>query len=164
MSQTIGKQAPIRLEDENYGELCKQILRRDGWRCQLCGSMTNLEIHHKRFRSRSGEDNEHNLITLCHDCHASTHIPISTVQPGDFGIRFVCHSGATLLPVLWSSNAFGRPQKLVNTSMCWHTGPDMTSRKKNSPPARQLRNFSLPEMNCLDLLRCCNDSCRMKSR
>jgi len=107
MSQTIGKQAPIRLEDENYGELCKQILRRDGWRCQLCGSMTNLEIHHKRFRSRSGEDNEHNLITLCHDCHASTHIPISTVQPGDFGIRFVCHSGATLLPVLWSSNAFG---------------------------------------------------------
>ena len=84
MSQTIGKQAPIRLEDANYGELCKQILRRDGWRCQLCGSMTNLEIHHKRFRSRSGEDNEHNLITLCHDCHASTHIPISTVQPGGF--------------------------------------------------------------------------------
>jgi len=164
MSQTIGKQAPIRLEDENYGELCKQILRRDGWRCQLCGSMTNLEIHHKRFRSRSGEDNEHNLITLA----TIVTLPPTTsrFQPcnWDFGIRFVCHSGATLLLVLWSSNAFGRPQKLVNTSMCWHTGPDMTSRKKNSPPARQLRNFSLPEMNCLDLLRCCNDSCRMKSR
>jgi 5-methylcytosine-specific restriction endonuclease McrA len=35
--------------------------------------MTNLEIHHKRFRSRSGEDCEHNLITLCHECHACTH-------------------------------------------------------------------------------------------
>jgi len=107
MSQTIGKQAPIRLEDENYGELCKQILRRDGWRCQLCGSMTNLEIHHKRFRSRSGEDNEHNLITLA---TIVTLPPTSRFQPcnrGDFGIRFVCHSGATLLPVLWSSNAFG---------------------------------------------------------
>jgi phage terminase large subunit GpA-like protein len=75
VNQTIRKGTPIRLKDEDYRKLRKQILRRDGWRCQLCGSMTNLEIHHKRFRSRSGEDNEHNLITLCHDCHASTHNP-----------------------------------------------------------------------------------------
>ncbi|PYV94450.1 MAG: hypothetical protein DMG89_25255 [Acidobacteria bacterium] len=79
MNQTIRKGTPIRLKDEDYRKLRKQILRRDGWRCQLCGSMTNLEIHHKRFRSRTGEDNEHNLITLCHDCHASTHNPISTI-------------------------------------------------------------------------------------
>jgi hypothetical protein len=39
----ITKQAPIRLEAERYRELRKQVLRRDGWRCQLCGSMTNLE-------------------------------------------------------------------------------------------------------------------------
>ncbi len=73
MNQTTSKQAPIRLEQENYRELRKQVLRRDGWRCQLCGSMTNLEVHHKQFRSHSGEDSEHNLITLCLDCHASAH-------------------------------------------------------------------------------------------
>jgi len=73
VNQTTPKQGPIRLQEENYRELRKHVLRRDGWRCQLCGSMTNLEVHHKQFRSHSGEDSEHNLITLCPDCHASTH-------------------------------------------------------------------------------------------
>jgi 5-methylcytosine-specific restriction endonuclease McrA len=65
----ITKQAPIRLEAERYRELRKQVLRRDGWRCQLCGSMTNLEVHHQQFRSHSGGDQEGNLITLCFNCH-----------------------------------------------------------------------------------------------
>jgi 5-methylcytosine-specific restriction endonuclease McrA len=49
------------------------VLRRDSWRCQVCGSMTNLEVHHKQFRSHSGEDQEDNLITLCFNCHSSLH-------------------------------------------------------------------------------------------
>ena len=73
MKQILPKEAPIRLEQQDYQKLREHILRRDGWRCQLCGSMTNLEVHHKQFRSHSGEDSEHNLITLCPDCHASTH-------------------------------------------------------------------------------------------
>ncbi|PYV65390.1 MAG: hypothetical protein DMG97_32435 [Acidobacteria bacterium] len=64
---------PIRLQEENYRELRKLVLRRDRWRCQLCGSMTNLEVHHREFRSHSGDDTDHNLITLCLDCHASAH-------------------------------------------------------------------------------------------
>ena len=74
MTHIITKQAPIRLEEESYRELRKQILRRDGWRCQLCGSMTNLEVHHQQFRSHSGPDQEENLITLCFICHFSTHV------------------------------------------------------------------------------------------
>jgi hypothetical protein len=73
MNQTTPKQAPIRLEEENYRGLRKRVLRRDGWRCQLCGSMTNLKVHHKEFRSHSGEDSDRNLIVLCLDCHASSH-------------------------------------------------------------------------------------------
>jgi 5-methylcytosine-specific restriction endonuclease McrA len=30
------------------------VLRRDGWKCQSCGSMCNLEVHHQKFRRRSG--------------------------------------------------------------------------------------------------------------
>ena len=73
MKQILPKEAPIRLEEENYRELRKLVLRRDRWRCQLCGSMTNLEVHHREFRSHSGDDTDHNLITLCLDCHASAH-------------------------------------------------------------------------------------------
>ena len=67
------KAAPSRLDPLSYESLRQQILRRDGWRCQSCGTMSNLEIHHKQFRSQSGEDSELNLITLCTACHALAH-------------------------------------------------------------------------------------------
>ncbi len=67
------KLRPIRLEREQYEELRRAILQRDGWRCQFCGAMTNLEVHHLQFRSHSGEDTEENLITICQDCHSRVH-------------------------------------------------------------------------------------------
>jgi 5-methylcytosine-specific restriction endonuclease McrA len=64
------KAAPTRLDPLSYENLRQRILRRDGWRCQSCGTMSNLEIHHKQFRSHSGNDSEENLITMCTACHA----------------------------------------------------------------------------------------------
>jgi len=69
----LPKTAPLRLDLLSYESLRQQILHRDGWRCQSCGSMSNLEVHHRKFRSQSGEDSEENLITLCADCHARLH-------------------------------------------------------------------------------------------
>jgi 5-methylcytosine-specific restriction endonuclease McrA len=63
----------LRLDSAAYDALRRQVLRRDGWRCQSCGTMTNLEVHHKNFRSHSGHDSEENLITLCTACHAGVH-------------------------------------------------------------------------------------------
>ncbi len=73
MNQVRPKSATLRLEPDVYEQLRNQILRRDGWRCQSCGSMSNLEVHHKDFRSHSGDDSEENLITLCNACHAAVH-------------------------------------------------------------------------------------------
>lgn len=67
------KTPPTRLEQAAYDALRRQILNRDGWRCQSCGSMSNLEVHHKEFRSQSGDDSEMNLITLCSACHGRVH-------------------------------------------------------------------------------------------
>jgi hypothetical protein len=63
-----------------YHELCQRVLRRDGWRCQFCGSMHNLEIHHQQFRSHSGDDTEENLITLCGNCHSFAHGTVRQVR------------------------------------------------------------------------------------
>ena len=60
-------------EGSSFEELRLRVLRRDSWRCQFCGSRQNLEVHHQQYRSHSGEDCEHNLITLCHDCHCRIH-------------------------------------------------------------------------------------------
>jgi 5-methylcytosine-specific restriction endonuclease McrA len=62
-----------RLNTENYRALRKQVLERDGWSCQWCGSLRNLEVHHRTFRSRLGDDTAENLITLCADCHRAEH-------------------------------------------------------------------------------------------
>ena len=74
MRENFPKVAPIRLGDSEYQELRERVLRRDGWRCQFCGSMKNLEVHHQRFRSHSGEDVADNLITACTECHSSLHV------------------------------------------------------------------------------------------
>lgn len=73
MSLTGRKRAPLRLDPAAYETLRQQVLGRDGWRCQKCGTMANLEVHHKRFRSQSGQDYEENLITLCATCHNKIH-------------------------------------------------------------------------------------------
>lgn len=65
----------LRLDPESYEALRQRVLRRDSWRCQSCGTMSNLEIHHKQFRSHSGHDSEANLITLCVWCHGEMHSP-----------------------------------------------------------------------------------------
>jgi 5-methylcytosine-specific restriction endonuclease McrA len=67
------KKAVARLEPSAYKNLRQAILRRDGWKCQLCGTMSTLTVHHKKFRSHSGPDSEKNLITLCALCHARIH-------------------------------------------------------------------------------------------
>ena len=63
----------LRLDRMLYERLRQHVLHRDGWRCQSCGTMSNLEVHHKQFRSHSGDDSEENLITLCTECHACMH-------------------------------------------------------------------------------------------
>jgi ATP-dependent DNA helicase RecQ len=70
---SIPKPILLRLDPVAYEKLRQQVLRRDGWRCQSCGRMANLEIHHREFRSHSGRDAEENLITLCSQCHSWVH-------------------------------------------------------------------------------------------
>jgi 5-methylcytosine-specific restriction endonuclease McrA len=62
-----------RLDALSYESLRQEVLLRDGWRCQSCGARSNLEVHHREFRSHSGADTEENLITLCTACHARVH-------------------------------------------------------------------------------------------
>ena len=73
MSSIGPKPTRLRLDPVAYENLRQQVLGRDGWRCQSCGTMTTLEVHHKEFRSHSGDDSEENLITVCAACHTTLH-------------------------------------------------------------------------------------------
>ena len=63
----------IKLGKQIYRRLMKRVLERDGWRCQKCGSLENLQVHHQIKRSQQGNDSLENLVTLSAHCHMAEH-------------------------------------------------------------------------------------------
>jgi len=73
MSEFHHRMPRLRLPTAEYRALRNQVLKRDGWRCQLCGDQNNLHVHHINSRSSLGDDTMQNLITLCANCHENLH-------------------------------------------------------------------------------------------
>ena len=40
--------------------------------CYICGSVENLNVHHKRYRNL-GKEKDNDLMVLCEDCHHRVH-------------------------------------------------------------------------------------------
>ena len=62
-------------------QIYQRVLERDGWRCQKCGSLENLQVHHNTKRSQLGNDSLDNLVTLCAHCHMGEHGHLSYPLP-----------------------------------------------------------------------------------
>ena len=59
---------------KRYSSRREAVLHRDNYTCQCCGKKNcRLEVHHVKFKSDGGTDDEENLITLCEDCHKGVH-------------------------------------------------------------------------------------------
>lgn len=59
----------ISLERKIGNKLRKTILERDNFKCVICGSYKDLEVHHMQALYRGGNSKENNLVTLCNECH-----------------------------------------------------------------------------------------------
>jgi 5-methylcytosine-specific restriction endonuclease McrA len=53
-----------RLDPQAYAALRSEVLQRDGWRCQWCGSLNGVEVHHLIHRSQGGADLPENLLPV----------------------------------------------------------------------------------------------------
>ncbi len=73
MTGLFPKRRRLQLDTATYRRLRQRVLERDGWRCQRCGRMNELQVHHICPRSQLGEHAEGNLITLCASCHQVVH-------------------------------------------------------------------------------------------
>lgn len=58
---------------ENWEEIRKQVLVRDGHCCGNCGSFNDLHVHHIVPLSKGGTNQLSNLRTLCKECHTKIH-------------------------------------------------------------------------------------------
>jgi hypothetical protein len=71
----------IKLGKQIYRRLTKWVPERDDWRCQKCGSLENLQVHHKIKRSQLGNDSLDNLVTLCAYCYMGEHGQLNYTTP-----------------------------------------------------------------------------------
>ncbi len=58
MKTVHGGSPRLRLDTICYRDLHRQALERDGWRCEICGSMPQLQVHHLKLQSQAGGDVE----------------------------------------------------------------------------------------------------------
>jgi len=92
-----------RMASGSYEELRLKVLRRDGWKCQNCGSAQNLQVHHQTFRSQCGKRLRVELDNAVRDVSSeSTQIP--TVR-----MRDVFANVALKIPITRRRISFGRP-------------------------------------------------------
>ena len=57
-------------------------LKQADHRCQLCGSESNLEVHHNTY-VRLGAEELSDLVVLCHSCHGKHHNALRTMDTED---------------------------------------------------------------------------------
>lgn len=57
-----------------WRDVARGIRIRDGMRCSSCGTSDCIfDVHHIVYLSKYGTNQQHNLITLCRNCHESEH-------------------------------------------------------------------------------------------
>ncbi len=68
----ISTEKDKRINDTHWKYLRKQIYKRDGWTCQICGKHcrgVEIQCHHILPAALGGTDNKSNLETLCNKHH-----------------------------------------------------------------------------------------------
>lgn len=60
------------LQTEHWKATRKKALKKANYKCEVCNSIEELNVHHKTYEHR-GEEPPEDLIVLCHHCHAKFH-------------------------------------------------------------------------------------------
>lgn len=82
----MNKEYEAFLQSDEWKSKREEILRRDGYRCFICGSEKDLCVHHETYNFGWMPPNEW-LTTLCRNCHRDFH-KISEAIAGIFAKEF----------------------------------------------------------------------------
>ncbi len=66
-------------DEHRYSGNREIVLKRDGYKCTVCGSTERLSVHHKDHSGQevTRNDDPENLIALCSACHEKYHAPLA---------------------------------------------------------------------------------------
>lgn len=65
------------MQSDEWKSIREARLKKDNYRCHLCGGTDNLVVHHLTY-DRLGREKLSDLITLCSACHEKQHAVLST--------------------------------------------------------------------------------------
>jgi len=60
------------LRSSHWEQIRTSALQRAGFVCDLCGTTSDLEVHHLTY-DNIGHELPEDLVVLCHDCHRKEH-------------------------------------------------------------------------------------------
>lgn len=70
--QVMGEIYQDYLQTEHWKEISKETKRLADYRCQVCNSDKELNVHHRTYE-RKGHELQSDLICLCRSCHELFH-------------------------------------------------------------------------------------------
>ena len=67
------------LQSPRWKAIRKRLYKEYNYKCALCGSGKNLNVHHITYENL-GEENDEDLTVLCQVCHKKIHEPFDSVD------------------------------------------------------------------------------------
>ena len=61
------------IRSEEWKAVRRERLRLDGYKCVLCGTGINLQVHHISYEHLRQPEEIDDLVTLCRSCHSHVH-------------------------------------------------------------------------------------------
>ena len=61
------------LQSKEWQIVRRKRLQIDGYKCQMCGTGKNLQVHHISYEHLGQEKEIDDLVTLCKECHQKVH-------------------------------------------------------------------------------------------
>lgn len=100
MGGLMSKKYSEKLKNPKWQKKRLEIMERDGWSCQICDNKSKtLNVHHLFYEY--GKDpwdyNNHQLVTLCEECHKREHDSKAEV---DMVIKAIIKRGFSYLDVI----------------------------------------------------------------
>jgi len=62
-----------KIDGKEYYMFALTVFEQANWRCQTCGKLAPLQVHHNKKRSQGGKHTLGNCIALCPKCHEKEH-------------------------------------------------------------------------------------------
>src|ERR1035437_791798 len=98
-------------EQLKHGEWLRKkaaILIRDDYRCRICGSPENVQIHHLKYSGLAWQVKDSDLITVCDNCHV------------EFENDKKLKEDNILTPVIFDDAMYERLYQRFNNNRSWY--------------------------------------------